>query len=193
MSDALDNARALEVIAEYVSYSFARIEGEWGRGLSIESALAAGDEEAVELKEALTVLRSLVAEHERIRSHPLLATVDMDASVTLEVDESAAPPADDERGTPVEGVARAVRDWFAEVSEAAGFRRQVPVTVTDETAERMTRIHDLLSSLDLDSSITREGTAWGSILREALALSEADARATLSPDGNTRRTDGSTT
>jgi hypothetical protein len=59
----------------------------------------------------------------------------------------------------------------------ARFRLPVPV---EPDRERLDAIYALLSSLDLDGPTTREGTAWGSILREAKELS-AEA-----PEGGTQ-------
>jgi hypothetical protein len=47
---------------------------------------------------------------------------------------------------------------------------RLPVPADTDRA-RLDAIYALLSSLDLDGPITREGTAWGSILREAKELS----------------------
>jgi len=44
-----------------------------------------------------------------------------------------------------------------------------------DNAERLERIADLLGSLDLSNPTTAEGTAWGTTLREALAIARREA------------------
>jgi len=102
----------------------------------------------VELRSAL---RALIAEHERVLAHPLLATIDMEASTVIEVEEPT-PPTDDER----EAMLREARTrhpldldgWnrdrnhdkasgFCEGAEwAFRFHRQGPITYAQEIAQQ---------------------------------------------------------
>ena len=43
-----------------------------------------------------------------------------------------------------------------------------------DRAGRLAQIHDLLSTLDLNTPLAAEGTAWGSTIRAALALAAED-------------------
>ena len=73
-------------------------------------------------------------------------------------------------------------DWSSEsqdemegLSDAiikAGFR--LPVPVEPEHDQRLSKIAELLGSLDMEGTLTAPGTAWGSTLRECLALAQVD-------------------
>ena len=108
--------------------------------------------------EDLDKIAALIAEHEYVLKHPLLATVDMNDSAVIEVPDGSVstPPADDEHEA-LEGLASSMRlnhrqvmtdpegmvwscicgDWAHEQFDAhqlrvelprAGFRRQGPIT-----------------------------------------------------------------
>lgn len=68
-------------------------------------------------------------------------------------------------------MAAALRACADEIDKAQGIIRE------PQLEQRLALIATLLGSLDLDSSTsTAPGTAWGSILREALVLAKGDQR-----------------
>lgn len=83
-----------------------------------------------------------------------------------------------------DGALRAMNTHSCGESAEASYRRTLKAEAERDTlAATLERVRSLLGELDLDSGrVTAPGTAWGSILREALALASAPSVARPIPD-----------